>query len=68
MIDLAILDPHEIQIFADKKPDIAVPEARGQEKFRIAIQMIANGIDRQDKTRHGFGIHGFPSVVVDGTA
>jgi hypothetical protein len=44
MIDLAILDPHEIQIMVDKETDIAVPEARCQEKFRIPVQTLPDGI------------------------
>src|SRR5579863_1887770 len=64
-IDPAVLDPHEILIAADKKADIAIPKARGKDKFRIAVQAIANGVNRQDQARRDFSIHAISSVAVD---
>src|SRR5690348_1232682 len=59
-IDLPIFDPHEVQVTADKKSDIAIPKARGQQEFRIAVEPVANDVDRQNKLRRGFSIHALP--------
>src|SRR6185437_11068030 len=64
MIDLAVFDPHEIRILVDEKTDIAIPEARRQEKFRVPVQTIPNGVDRQHKPDLAFSIHGLPSVMI----